>query len=189
MSGEPAMMVRLLVDSTEELLMHTVDTRTPAQIEADQRAQIAAFIERGRQAFLAKFPHGTLAGSAPRAKWYSLGTLEERLAAWHSKAYPRKLDVRCPAGVMTTETYNKAESEWDELYEAWRKGDEDQIAIEAADVVICLFHFVRGFGRSLGDAILAKVDIIEKRLVDPQYGRKPQLPPATADISIDGTHI
>ena len=90
--------------------------------------------------------------------------LERRCADWHEKKYGH----RSAAGPRT---FAKLAEEFGELAEAWNDRDADALAIEAADMVIVLIHFVRGAGRSLSAALVSKLAVIEERLTNPQAGR------------------
>lgn len=101
----------------------------------------------------------------------TLYNFERWCADWHMRKY----------GGKTTNgprTFAKIAEEFGELAEAWNAGHElddegaKKLAIEAADMVIVLFHFVRGFGVSLADAIIKKASVVERRLTDPNFGRE-----------------
>lgn len=91
-------------------------------------------------------------------------------ADWHIRKYGR-------AAINAPATFAKIAEEFGELAEAWNAGDKDtpgsaeKLAIEAADMVIVLHHFVRGSGASLADALMKKASVIERRLTDPNFGR------------------
>jgi Lar family restriction alleviation protein len=94
-----------------------------------------------------------------------LAQIETRLAAWFAAKYPE--------GVTDKELFVKFSEEVVEYIAV--KGiwslPETPALIEAADVCIVLFNTAARFGHSLGDAILDKLAIIERRLTDPNYGR------------------
>lgn len=100
----------------------------------------------------------------------TLYDFEKWCADWHMRKYGRDR-INVPA------TFAKIAEEFGELAEAWNAGNKDdseapeKLAIEAADMVIVLFHFVRGSGVSLADALIKKASVIERRLTDPNYGR------------------
>lgn len=89
----------------------------------------------------------------------TIEAFEKRLTAWHVKKYGDR-------PVNGPRTFAKLAEEFGELAEAWNRADANSLAIEAADMVIVLFHFVRGAGRSLAAALLAKASIIEERLTE-----------------------
>lgn len=100
----------------------------------------------------------------------TLYEFERWCADWHMRKYGGDT-------VNGPRTFAKIAEEFGELAEAWNAGYElnqeaaDKLANEAADMVIVLFHFVRGSGASLADAIIRKASVIERRLLEPNHGR------------------
>jgi NTP pyrophosphatase (non-canonical NTP hydrolase) len=96
---------------------------------------------------------------------------ERWCADWHTRKYGR-------VAINAPKTFAKIAEEFGELAEAWNAAGPDvpdaaeKLAIEAADMVIVLFHFVRGSGVSLADALVKKASVIERRLTDPEFGRE-----------------
>lgn len=94
----------------------------------------------------------------------TLHDLAARLADWHRAKYGDR-------PVQFDRTVLKLYEEFGELALAL-ECSPSEFATEAADVVIVLFHLVRGRGVSLAAAIERKLAVIEERLTNPNAGRE-----------------
>jgi NTP pyrophosphatase (non-canonical NTP hydrolase) len=101
----------------------------------------------------------------------TLQAVEYRLENWH--------DTKYGPTVKVSETFEKLIDEQGELARAMalvRKGAGNaEVLEELADVAIVCFHLARAFGGRLGEWNLRKIVVNEKRLHDPNFGRKNRL--------------
>lgn len=106
------------------------------------------------------------AGRQILPQFMSLGDYDAAVEKWHYLRY----GGRTPDKVRTLA---KAREEFRELEEELAKSDPDpdKVAEEAADVLGVLFNLCRGHGRRLSDAMVKKLQVIYRRLEDPNYGR------------------
>lgn len=157
--------------------------------------EIAAAAERNRRELMRRISSPSRIGVAtghPIAMHtphsMTLARLESLLVEWHHARYgPRVPSPAAPHGVLLIPTAEKLVEEARELREAFERQDYDAMAVEAADIIFVLFHLIRGVGRSLPDAVIAKLFVIDRRLADPDFGRAK--PAVASQSNLPGEHV
>lgn len=104
--------------------------------------------------------------------YVSIGDLEIELARWHTKRYgTRPIDM-----AATLQKLHEEQTEFlVAIVKAIANKDEESkraAAEEAVDMIFVLHHLIRGLGVSLPWAIIQKFEVIERRITEPDYGRK-----------------